>query len=848
MKRILLVDPSLTRPRDMDARKCRIGVVPPLGLAYIAAVMEEQGYEVRIVDCIAEGFNEEPEYLDEGVKYGLSDNALKRIIAEFSPDVVGVSCLFSNKALDAYNVCRLVKEFNPGIPTIIGGIHPTVRADETIRQKNVDFVILGEGEYSFRDLVKALERGADFSDIDGIAYKKDGRVVINPKTRFIENLDELPFPARHLLKMDIYSSAQSPHSNDLRQIPYTTVLSSRGCPANCTFCCLKHVEGRRWRARSAENVIREVRQLVDQYGVREIHFEDDNLTVDKERALKIFDGLKKIGVSWNVPSGSAVFSLDEEIIERMKDSGAHTISLAIESGSQDVLRRLMHKPVNLSRVKPLVEKAKQVGLKVKGFFIIGYPGETRENIKETVEFARSLRLDWTHFFIAFPHYGTELRALCEEKGYLKEDKFDNRKSFYLGCIETPEFTPEYLKELADEANLDMNFKNNPNLVDGNYDRAIGDFKSVIKLYPHLDFAHFYLGVAYEKKGELENAKREWQHVLKLNPGYEEASAKLNQMPVRKLPEEAVCLKRRIFVDKGRTAFSHILRLIPANNRILLPAYIGINDKEGSGVFDPIRELGMKYAFYNINKDLSIDMKDFIAKVKDPSINSVLVIHYFGFVQGDIEEIASICRKHHKYLVEDCAHALMSTYSGKKLGSFGDASFFSLHKSLPIKEGGILQINNPEIKDPDIEDSEHIKLFPKFDLEEIARIRRENYLYMLDKLKCAGIEILYPQLPDWIVPLNFPILIKNKDRDKVYFEMLDRGIELISLYYRLIEQIGKGYESSYYISKRITNLPIHQDVTRLDIDRMVRGLKEIVGRGMKRKGAQNGRIPAEDNEP
>jgi magnesium-protoporphyrin IX monomethyl ester (oxidative) cyclase len=528
MKNILLIDPSLTRPRDLDAEKLRIGVVPPLGLAYIAAVMEEEGYKVKIIDCVAEGIEKEPEYTQDGIKYGLSDETIKKIIEDYSPEVVGISCLFSNKSLDAHNTCRLVKECNPNIPTVMGGVHPTVTPKETLKDKNVDFVILGEAEYTFRDLVKALEQGTDFSKIDGLGYKIGSKIIIKPKTKFIENLDELPFPARHLLKMETYSRAQSPHSMDLKQVPYTTMLSSRGCIARCAFCCLKNISGRKFRARSAENVIREIKHLVDKYNIKEIHFEDDNLTLDKERALKIFEGIKKLGINFNIPSGSALYAMDEEIIEKMKESGAHTITFAVESGNQKVLSKLLHKPVVLSKVKPLVAKAKKVGLKVKGFFIIGYPGETKENILETIEFARKLKFDWSHFFIAFPHYGTEFRALCESKGYLRDDDFDKRKSFYLTPIETPEFTPEYLKKIQDEANLDLNFRNNPNLIDGNYDRAIEDFKSVIKLYPNLDFAHFYLGVAYEKKGLLEKSIKKWRKALNLNPNFNEAEAKLNE--------------------------------------------------------------------------------------------------------------------------------------------------------------------------------------------------------------------------------------------------------------------------------------------------------------------------------
>jgi dTDP-4-amino-4,6-dideoxygalactose transaminase len=298
--------------------------------------------------------------------------------------------------------------------------------------------------------------------------------------------------------------------------------------------------------------------------------------------------------------------------------------------------------------------------------------------------------------------------------------------------------------------------------------------------------------------------------------------------IRRHPTEIVCPNRRIFLDKGRTAFSYILKQIGRNKKILLPSYIGITDREGSGVFDPVVENRIDYDFYNLNKDLSIDNSDFLKKIKDPRIKSVLIIHYFGFAQNDIEQIAKICKEHNKYLIEDCAHSLLSKFNNKELGSFGDASFFSLHKILSMEGGGVLQINNPNVRDPKIPDTDHIRLYPKFDLKKIAEIRRANYLYLLEKLKSISfIEILYPNLPENTVPLNFPILINNKNRDEVYFEMLERGIELVSLYYRLIKQIGKEYSNSHYVSKHITNLPIHQAITFSDINRIVKELKTIL---------------------
>jgi magnesium-protoporphyrin IX monomethyl ester (oxidative) cyclase len=348
-----------------------------------------------------------------------------------------------------------------------------------------------------------------------------------PKTKFIENLDELPFPARHLLPMEEYSKAVSPHSG-IKRTPFASMITSRGCPARCTFCVLRKIWGLAYRTRSPDNVLDEIEHLIKEYGIREIHFEDDNLTADKKRAMAIFDGIikRKFNITWNCPSGTALFALDEELLTKMKESGCYSISIAIESGNKDVLRNLMRKPINLDKAPRIVNAARELGLKIKGFFILGYPRETKKQMQETVDFAANLGLDWALFFIATPIPGSELLEMCKKGNYLVNENLDYVKNFFVSNIRTPEFTPEYVEKLREEANFNINFKNNINLRLGNYDKAISDFSEVVKLYPRLDFAHFYLGVAYEKKGLIEKAVLEWKKTLELNPNYDEAKDKL----------------------------------------------------------------------------------------------------------------------------------------------------------------------------------------------------------------------------------------------------------------------------------------------------------------------------------
>lgn len=280
--------------------------------------------------------------------------------------------------------------------------------------------------------------------------------------------------------------------------------------------------------RSAKNVLDEIESLIKNYGIKEIHFEDDNLTADKKRAIEMFDGMveREFDISWHVPSGIAVNTLDDEIIEKMGISGCYSIALAIESGNQEVVTKLMNKPVNLKAVPNIIKKIRKAGMDARGYFIIGYPGETKENIQQTVDFARSLELDWAYFSIASPLPNTKMYKTCIEKGYIKEEDFDAIRSFHRSIIRTSEFDPEYLNEVREDAIINVCFRNNPNLLKYNVDRAIEDFKNVVNHYPHFDFANFYLGEAYLKKGDVDKALDYYRRTLAVNPLYNEAKQRL----------------------------------------------------------------------------------------------------------------------------------------------------------------------------------------------------------------------------------------------------------------------------------------------------------------------------------
>ena len=294
-------------------------------------------------------------------------------------------------------------------------------------------------------------------------------------------------------------------------------------------------------------------------------------------------------------------------------------------------------------------------------------------------------------------------------------------------------------------------------------------------------------------------------------------------------------KNIVLTNTARIAFKHILKTIYKENNerlILLPSYIGITDREGSGVFDPIQEVGVNYDFYKLNDKLSIDFEYLQVKLKKTKVKALLVVHYFGFAQNDMDYVSNYCKANDIILIEDCAHLYNSYFNGKLLGSFGDFSFFSIHKFLSTKDGGILRQNNEKFIIEEIPHNEKIKLntlevLYKADIDKISELRCRNYNQLFDKIRdITWLSPMYDKLPDGIVPMNLPVLIDSK-REFIYFELMKRNMPTISLYYRLIDEISKvEFPEMFNISNNILNLPVHQEIELEDINTLSKVLREI----------------------
>lgn len=366
MKILLVVPPSKA-----------LTITPPLGLGYITSFLIANGYEVSIIDS---------------QKKSLNVKQLIRKIKETNPDILGVSVLTSNYE-NVKKTTNEIKKTNPDIKIVLGGPHPSALPEISLKQTKADFVIRGEGEYPFLKLIRFLEhKNIKLSSIENLCYWQNGRVKTKPGITRIKNLDMLPFPTWNLMPPREYS--KNPHQFLFRRYPIAPIITSRGCPFECVFCPASFLFGKELRRRSPQNVVDEIELLVNEFGVKEIHFEDDNFTLIRNHVESICGELirRKINIVWQCPNGVRVDTLDEDLVSLMKKSGCYRLSFGIESGSQEILNKT-GKKLNLKEVSEKIRMVKKQGIEVQGFFIFGLPGETEKTIFKTLKFIKSLDLD-----------------------------------------------------------------------------------------------------------------------------------------------------------------------------------------------------------------------------------------------------------------------------------------------------------------------------------------------------------------------------------------------------------------------------------------------------------------------
>lgn len=415
---VLLINPPRSAIKEGNIWKTINRNLPSLGLAYIAAYLEKKGIKVLICDIDAEG---------------VDFNKLYKKLKDYGVRYVGITAT-TVQINSALYIARKIKEFNSAIKIVFGGPHPHILTEETLCLSETDFVIRGEGEETFWELV----RGDTLENIRGFSYKENSRLVHNPSRPGIADLDSLPFPARHLLPMEKYR----PSAGRYQRLPATSMIVSRGCPGKCTFC-YTDVLGHVIRFRSPKNILAEIEFLIERYNIKEISFYDDTFTARRSMVMELCEMLlsKDIDLSWSCLS--RVDCVDKELLRSMRRAGCHMVSYGVESADEYILKNI-NKRISLEKVKDAVRMTRESGITVQTSFMIGNPGETEKTIKKTLDFV--LKLD-PHIFvynITTPFPGTEMFNWAKEKGYLTTYNWDD---YDLGHIvmKIPTISPELIR-------------------------------------------------------------------------------------------------------------------------------------------------------------------------------------------------------------------------------------------------------------------------------------------------------------------------------------------------------------------------------------------------------------------
>ncbi len=376
---------------------------PPLGILYCAEVLKDEGIEVSLLDQPAKGFS-----LDQTVKWVKKEN----------PDILGFSVLLST-AKEAPKIAREVKEENPNVTVVFGGHHSTFNAKRILdKYPFVDIVVRGEGEYTSLEIARCLENRGTLNKVEGIAFRKNGRILSTPDRVLNKDVDVLPFPDRDLAGVKYESVVFGVKINSKK---FTTILSSRGCPFNCSFCGIRKFTRGAWRPRSVENVMAELEYLQSK-GYEQFLFADDNFTLDAKRVSKLCQNIKKSGMDIDWFCDSRVDHVSYDMFREMVNAGCRCLFFGIESANQRILD-YYRKGITPEQSEKAVRKARKAGVDlIVGSFIVGAPDETRREVINTLKFANKLDLDVPDVNILGAHVGTDIWDDLVAKGLLNEDE------------------------------------------------------------------------------------------------------------------------------------------------------------------------------------------------------------------------------------------------------------------------------------------------------------------------------------------------------------------------------------------------------------------------------------------
>lgn len=415
---------------------------------------------------------------------------LKRKIRDNQPDIIAISALFDTQFKYLKLISDTIKEIDNDILIVAGGGLPTSLYNKILETHNIDAICYGEGELPMINLINAENYDSLIDVHPSWVNKKNYRHKI-PRNSLIDDLDDIPEFDYSLINLDNYNcrSLDKVHKNEMKK--EMSIHTSRGCPYDCIFCSNGNLHGKKVRYMSINKVVNDIKNMVENYGMNTLLIEDDNFLFNKERAKNILKELASFNIKIEFPNGLMVSSIDEEIAKLMRCAGVTTVPLAIESGSDYVLQKIIKKPLSTKIIRSKVDMLRKNNINIHAFIIVGLPGETNIHRLETLNMLKEIGFDWVHVFVAIPVTGSRLYNICINNNYLINDDI-NSNNISNANIKAPGVDPKEIENFAYFLNIYINFMENYNMRTGNFDIARRYFENVVQKYPFHAFAQYCL--------------------------------------------------------------------------------------------------------------------------------------------------------------------------------------------------------------------------------------------------------------------------------------------------------------------------------------------------------------------
>lgn len=532
-KNILFIIPPCVTMSELipDENKTFSGKIRkeiPLGALSLATYIEEYTQaEVYILDLNLKFY----ELVNSG-KFDEKDSAesyIKRYIDSFKEkniDFCGISSIFTPTYSYLNLISRIVKEVFPSACVIAGGGVPSNLVFEVFSSApSIDIISYGEGEIALSGFINAEDEQHYLKESKSLITRSKLEDGFHGSFEFIENLDEIPPLDFSLIEFERYSSHA--HAQTDKKTVSMPLMFSRGCPFNCCFCASHSIHGKQVRYNSLIRIKSDIKLFVEKYQVNTITVWDDNFFVDKKQALDLLDFFMELNLTIEFVNGFPVYRMDEDMAKRLKQAGIDVVTLAIESGNPKVLKDIMHKPLKLEMVPKAIACLNKYDIYVKGLFVIGFPGESLQDIQMTMDFIHNSKLNWVDIFIASPLPGSELYEVCKNGDYLKNSNLDTC-NFWEGNIETEFFTTKQIEEIQVYNITKKDFVNNLDMQNKNWERALINFEYVINANHKNPFAYYYAAKAADKLGMLKKAAdyfESYQKIRRSNHNWEEVFEK-----------------------------------------------------------------------------------------------------------------------------------------------------------------------------------------------------------------------------------------------------------------------------------------------------------------------------------